>query len=83
VHGEITPEYLGVGDIIGPRIAGNLAAGGVLAALILVPLITDFGDGLPAALKPGIGGKLISEMSASEIRLGRVRYIGAGAVAGA
>ncbi|HXG43689.1 MAG TPA: oligopeptide transporter, OPT family [Gemmatimonadales bacterium] len=83
VHGEITPEYLGVGYIIGPRIAGNLAAGGVLAALILVPLITFFGDGLPAVLKPGIGGKLISEMSASEIRLGYVRYIGAGAVAGA
>jgi putative OPT family oligopeptide transporter len=83
VHGEITPEYLGVGYIIGPRIAGNLAAGGVLAALILVPLITFFGDGLPAVLKPGIGGKLISEMSAGEIRLGYVRYIGAGAVAGA
>ncbi len=83
VHGEITPEYLGVGYIIGPRIAGNLAAGGVLAALILVPLITFFGDGLQAVLKPGIGGKLISEMSASEIRLGYVRYIGAGAVAGA
>jgi len=34
-------------------------------------------------LKPGIGGKLISQMSPSDIRLGYVRYIGAGAVAAA
>src|SRR5512138_4011573 len=40
VNGEITPEYLGVGYIIGPRIAGVLVAGGVLAWLGLIPLIT-------------------------------------------
>jgi putative OPT family oligopeptide transporter len=40
VSGEITPEYLGVGYIIGPRIAGILVAGGVLAWLGLIPLIT-------------------------------------------
>jgi OPT family oligopeptide transporter len=40
VSGEITPEYLGVGYIIGPRIAGVLVAGGVLAWLGLIPLIT-------------------------------------------
>lgn len=39
VHGEITPEYLGVGYIIGPRISGILVAGGVLSAFVLVPLI--------------------------------------------
>ncbi|MCB0529655.1 MAG: oligopeptide transporter, OPT family, partial [Saprospiraceae bacterium] len=39
VGGEITPEYLGVGYIIGPRIAGVLVAGGVLAWLGLIPLI--------------------------------------------
>jgi len=39
VNGEITPEYLGVGYIIGPRIAGVLVAGGVLAWLGLIPLI--------------------------------------------
>jgi len=40
VNGEITPEYLGVGYIIGPRIAGVLVAGGVLAWLGLIPLIS-------------------------------------------
>ena len=39
VSGDITPEYLGVGYIIGPRIAGVLVAGGVLAWLGLIPLL--------------------------------------------
>jgi OPT family oligopeptide transporter len=39
VSSEITPEYLGVGYIIGPRIAGVLVAGGVLAWLGLIPLL--------------------------------------------
>ena len=39
VNAEITPEYLGVGYIIGPRVAGELVAGGVLAWLCLIPLI--------------------------------------------
>lgn len=39
LSGEITPEYLGVGYIIGPRIAGVLVAGGVLAWLGLIPLL--------------------------------------------
>ncbi|HEX9581581.1 MAG TPA: oligopeptide transporter, OPT family [Gemmatimonadales bacterium] len=83
VHAEITPEYLGVGYIIGPRISGNLVAGGVLSALVLVPLISLIGAGLPTVLRPGVGDMLISEMSAGEIRLGYARYIGAGAVAAA
>jgi OPT family oligopeptide transporter len=40
LSGDITPEYLGVGYIIGPRIAGVLVAGGVLAWLGLIPLLT-------------------------------------------
>lgn len=36
---EITPEYLGVGYIIGPKISGQLVAGGVLAWLGLIPLL--------------------------------------------
>ncbi len=40
VAGEITPEYLGVGYIIGPRIAGVLVAGGILASLGLIPLLS-------------------------------------------
>ena len=41
VNGEITPEYLGVGYIIGPRISGVLVAGGVLAWLGLIPLLAS------------------------------------------
>lgn len=39
VSGEITPEYLGVGYIIGPKISGVLVAGGVLSWLVLNPLL--------------------------------------------
>ena len=39
ISGEITPEYLGVGYIIGPRIAGTLIAGGVLSWLVFNPLL--------------------------------------------
>ncbi|MBI1224677.1 MAG: oligopeptide transporter, OPT family [Bacteroidetes bacterium] len=41
VSAEITPEYMGVGYIIGPRIAGVLVAGGVLAWLGLIPLLAS------------------------------------------
>ncbi len=40
VEGEITPEYLGVGYIIGPKIGGILVAGSVLAAFALTPLLS-------------------------------------------
>jgi OPT family oligopeptide transporter len=39
VNADVTPEYLGVGYIIGPKIAGVLVAGGVLAWLGLIPLL--------------------------------------------
>src|SRR5262249_4732633 len=39
VAASVTPEYLGVGYIIGPRIGGVLVAGGVLASLGLIPLL--------------------------------------------
>jgi OPT family oligopeptide transporter len=41
LSGDITPEYLGVGYIIGPRIAGVLVAGGVLSWLCLIPLLAS------------------------------------------
>jgi OPT family oligopeptide transporter len=37
---EITPEYLGVGYIIGPKISGVLVAGSVLAWWAIIPLLT-------------------------------------------
>jgi len=76
---EITPELLGVGYIIGPRIASIMCAGGVLAYLVLIPAISYFGEGLAQPLAPG--GKTIASMSPGEIRNAYVLYIGAGAVA--
>jgi len=76
---EISPELLGVGYIIGPRVASITMAGGVLAYLVLIPLIKFFGDHLSAPLAPGT--QLISEMSPHAIRSAYVLYIGAGAVA--
>lgn len=79
IDGEITPELLGVGYIIGPRIAGIMVAGGVLSWLALIPLITIFGGNLTSPMAPETV-KLISEMDASEIWSRYIRYIGAGAV---
>jgi putative OPT family oligopeptide transporter len=79
VAAEVSPELLGVGFIIGPRIAAIMAAGGVMAYLLLIPLIKFFGDAIPGPLAPG--GVPIREMGPSEIRSAYVLYIGAGAVA--
>lgn len=81
VNCDITPEYLGVGYIIGPRIAGVLVAGGILSQLVLVPLIAILGDAMASALPPGTIP--IGEMNFNQIRLSYVRFIGAGAVAAA
>src|SRR5436190_6692202 len=51
VNGEITPEYMGVGYIIGPKIAGVLVAGGVLAWLGLIPLLASLVPGETIALQ--------------------------------
>jgi len=76
---EISPELLGVGYIIGPKIASVMCGGGVLAYLVLIPLIKFFGEGMPAALPPGTIP--IAEMTPDQIRGAYVLYIGAGAVA--
>ncbi|MBW8881310.1 MAG: oligopeptide transporter, OPT family, partial [Asticcacaulis sp.] len=79
VGAEISPELLGVGYIIGPRIAMTMAAGGVLSYLLLIPMIKFFGVGLAEPLAPGT--TLIRDMGPDDIRSAYVLYIGAGAVA--
>jgi putative OPT family oligopeptide transporter len=76
---EISPELLGVGYVIGPRIASIMAAGGVLSYLVLIPLIKFFGAGMTTPLAPGTIP--ISEMEPNQIRGAYILYIGAGAVA--
>jgi OPT family oligopeptide transporter len=51
VNGEITPEYLGVGYIIGPKIGGVLVAGSVLAWWAMIPLLTTLVTGDTIALQ--------------------------------
>src|SRR3954467_322946 len=79
ISAEISPALLGVGYIIGPRIASIMCAGGVLAYLVLIPAIKFFGEGMTTVLPPG--AVPISEMGPSQIRGAYVLYIGAGAVA--
>ena len=79
ISAEISPALLGVGYIIGPRIASIMCAGGVLAYLVLIPAIKFFGEGSTAILPPG--AVPISEMGPSQIRGAYILYIGAGAVA--
>jgi len=81
IQAEISPELTGVGFIIGPRIAGYLFGGGVLAWFALIPAIKFFGSGFTTPIFPA--GKLIADMSASEIRSNYIYYIGAGAVTAA
>ncbi len=76
---EVSPELLGVGYIIGPRIACITVAGGLVSSWVLAPMIKLFGDGLTAPLFPAT--KLISEMGPGEIWKSYILYIGAGAVA--
>jgi putative OPT family oligopeptide transporter len=81
VAAEISPELLGVGYIIGPRVGSYMLGGGVIAALILTPLIKFFGAGLQTNIFPAPPGELIGNMSATVIFDRYVRYIAAGAVA--
>ncbi|MBK9137962.1 MAG: oligopeptide transporter, OPT family [Verrucomicrobia bacterium] len=79
VSAEISPELLGVGYIIGPRIASIMCAGGVLSYLVLIPAIKFFGDHVTGIVPPG--SQPISQMGPHEVRGAYILYIGAGAVA--
>ncbi|MBL0233566.1 MAG: oligopeptide transporter, OPT family [Chitinophagaceae bacterium] len=92
VNGEITPEYLGVGYIIGPKISGILVAGGILSSFVLIPLLatlipgdTTFHQLMKLGLKPEKYGwdATTHEFANSAEALYRayIRQIGAGAVA--
>jgi putative OPT family oligopeptide transporter len=79
ISAEVSPELLGVGYIIGPRISAVMAAGGALAYLVLIPAIQFFGENLAGPLAPGTIP--IRDMTPHDIRGAYVLYIGAGAVA--
>ena len=66
---EVSPPMLGVGYIIGPKVAANMLAGGMLAFVVLIPLIAH------------LGGPDVAAMSPYALRNEYILYIGAGAVA--
>jgi len=87
---DLSPEYLGVGYVIGPRIAGTMFAGGVLSWLVFLPLLSILGSFITEPFPPihpnfannPLTGRpfLISEMSPGQLWSAYIRYIGAGAV---
>ncbi len=97
ISGELYPELLGVGFLIGPRIASLMMAGAVMSYFVLGPAIATFGENLnepvaparseidPSRIDPKTGKALdtglIRNMGPGEIKGNYLRYIGAGAVA--
>ncbi len=77
IRADCTPEYLGVGYIIGIRVAAVMLAGGVFSWFVLMPAITFFGRGL--TVYPGTSP--IDTMDPSALWRTYVRPMGAGAVA--
>jgi putative OPT family oligopeptide transporter len=85
LNSDVTPEYLGLGYIIGPKIAGELVSGGILSWLALIPLISIFvPEGRLVGDLRALGftdAWMAHNTHAEWIYRAYVRYIGAGAVA--
>ena len=80
---EVYPALLGVGYIVGPRIASFMFVGSIVGWLVMIPLICLFGPDI--SLYPAEAGVTISQLfaegGASAIWSNYVKYIGAGAIA--
>jgi putative OPT family oligopeptide transporter len=79
IGGDVYPALLGVGFIIGPKIAAYMLAGAILGWLGFIPLITHLGTFIEAPIYPA--AKPISELGYWGIWDSYIRYVGAGAVA--
>jgi putative OPT family oligopeptide transporter len=93
ISGDLAPEMMGVGYLIGPRIACMMMAGAVLSFFVIGPLIVTFGENLEKPVPPAVSevaeegehkGEdmgLIRNMEPGLIYKYYLKYIGAGAVA--
>ena len=81
INADATSEYLGVGYIIGSKVAGVIFAGGVFSWLVVMPLIYFFGKELPHPVYPG--QMPIAQMGPSDLWATYIKPMGAGAVAAA
>ncbi len=78
----VTSEYLGVGYIIGPRVAGILFAGGIVSWLVIMPAIKFYGQ--LAGNVPIYPSTIpIPQMTPDDLWRSYIRPMGAGAVAAA
>jgi putative OPT family oligopeptide transporter len=79
---NITSEYLGVGYIIGPRVAGILFAGGIVSWLVIMPAIKFYGQ--MSGNTPIYPSTIpIPLMTPDDLWRSYIRPMGAGAVAAA
>ena len=80
---EVYPALLGVGYIVGPKIASYMFVGSVFGWLVIIPLICLFGP--DTWLYPAEAGTTIAQLyaggGAAAIWSTYVKYIGAGAIA--
>jgi putative OPT family oligopeptide transporter len=81
ISAATTAEYLGVGYIIGPKIAGVIFAGGLFSWFVMMPTIKFFGTLVATPIYPAVIP--IADMTSSQLWNFYIRYIGAGAVAAA
>jgi putative OPT family oligopeptide transporter len=81
INADATSEYLGVGYIIGSRVAGVIFAGGVFSWLVVMPLIYFFGKDLGHPVYPG--QVPIAQMEPADLWATYIKPMGAGAVAAA
>ena len=77
---KVSAALLGVGYILGPRIASIMVGGGLLSSLIIIPIFAWWGADRTEPFFPETE-QIIANMSVGEIWNRYVRYIGAGAVA--
>jgi putative OPT family oligopeptide transporter len=80
ISAKVNAPLLGVGYILGIRIATVMVAGGALSSLVIIPVINWWGQGQGAPVFPETE-MLIRDMSSGQIWDRYIRYIGAGAVA--
>ncbi len=78
VGADVTPELLGVGYIIGPKVSAVMLAGGTIGWLVIIPLIYMFGGGTIVSPETA---QTVASMDSFTIWSRYLRYIGAGAVA--
>jgi putative OPT family oligopeptide transporter len=77
---DLSAALFGVGYILGPRVATIMVSGGLLSAVVIIPVLATWGEARVDPLFPETV-KSIAAMSAGELWNRYVRYIGAGAVA--